>query len=633
MQIAQVGDEVVRHNVRYFWLRHLWRKALPFLHRTMTLGMVLGDYDLLSGFPSMNMSVRGLTEGLRRSYLVDDTSFKRNSTGPWQTVSAFSTFGQQISEWCSGRALRMPVLDLFKAYQDMVRAFLFVPITFTAKISSLHSWLFTNVLDVSSMAIMTYMMYITGLRAHCPLHVLALVARCHTLNKQQEQQYDALCSSIAHLVIHWAFETPIICEQRAISGIRNTKCGVMSEVDTESMVRWCNWENNDEGLVSARQKRNEKNDISTFVAPTMQFVYRERADFAKFVSYRQEMLNEFTAKTPQLFLAHSFALQQTERAHNDRVMRAQSLLPYHMPHEFWEAMHKGTRLPRPDSENCRMDRYELDFQPVWETGYWYQQTMDRMKSCRGVMKHFLVLCGMNESTSVRDFAIKIFGPYFKKKIGEEGLANLKFHDNKEWNQPIMNSKDMFKWGAQPRVARQKAMGMEVILGMNLPHYIVAQGLVCKGWSHENDGYTVIAHLRNMAYMSQELLSLFIHTRIEKAAISANDGCIIMPQRSPDGLGKPASLVFDERLHMDSVDSVDNMLCMRARQSSGWDLVQNGQRTFLIYKPVSELRDSKGVTDEIFPFPPESVMHMQTHFMMMKRTLTALQKQVEKEYTG
>ena len=46
---------------------------------------------------------------------------------------------------------------------------------------------------------------------------------------------------------------------------------------------------------------------------------------------------------------------------------------FHRPHEFWEAVHKGTRIPRPDPEIGKMDRYDLDFESVWETRYWYDR--------------------------------------------------------------------------------------------------------------------------------------------------------------------------------------------------------------------------------------------------------------------
>ena len=184
--MREITDQLVQKNMRFFSLRHAWRKAIPFLHRTMTLGVVHGSYNLYSSFPSIARSVRELTEGLRRSYLVDHTSFKRNIQGPWQTVSAFATFGMQISDWCTARAIRGATdkLDLYKGFHDIVMAFLHVPITFSAKISSLHSWLFTNVLDISSMALFSFMLFVTGFRTFCPLHALA--ARGQSLSDAQQ---------------------------------------------------------------------------------------------------------------------------------------------------------------------------------------------------------------------------------------------------------------------------------------------------------------------------------------------------------------------------------------------------------------------------------------------------------------
>ena len=95
--MREITDKLVQQNVRFFFLRHAWRKAIPFLHRTMTLGVVHDEYTLFSSCAHIARSVRGLTEGLRRSYLVDHTSFKRNIQGPWQTVSAFATFGMPAS--------------------------------------------------------------------------------------------------------------------------------------------------------------------------------------------------------------------------------------------------------------------------------------------------------------------------------------------------------------------------------------------------------------------------------------------------------------------------------------------------------------------------------------------------------
>ena len=252
--MREITVSLVEQNVRFFFMRHLWRKALPFVHRTMTLGVVHTSYGHFSSFDNMTVGVRGLTEGLRRNYLVEHTSFKRNIQGPWQTVSAFTTFAMQVTEWCTARAIRCAVdrLDLFKAFQDIVTAFLHVPITFSAKLSSLHSWLFTNVLDISSMLLFSYVMYVTGFRTYCPMDVFALAARGMDMTPQQQEQYDAFCKAHIHLVMQ---PVPGIRSSMALSGVRSTRCGVLRPVAADQLLKWFNWATNTDGILAAREAR------------------------------------------------------------------------------------------------------------------------------------------------------------------------------------------------------------------------------------------------------------------------------------------------------------------------------------------------------------------------------------------
>ena len=52
--------------------------------------------------------------------------------------------------------------------------------------------------------------------------------------------------------------------------------------------------------------------------------------------------DEITAGSPQRMLAHAYALEQRQSAHDVRVRAGQALAPYQFPHDFWEAAHKGT---------------------------------------------------------------------------------------------------------------------------------------------------------------------------------------------------------------------------------------------------------------------------------------------------
>ena len=152
----------------------------------------------------------------------------------------------QISEWCSSRALTdvkfreggSATVDLYKGFQDMFAAFLHVPLTFTAKIASLHSWLYTNVLDISSMILFSFMMYICGVRQCCPLHVIALAVKGEALTDAQMQQYNALCEMLMPVVI---FE-PQYPDAEYIAASRknpkrNVRAGLMKPVNKETLDR------------------------------------------------------------------------------------------------------------------------------------------------------------------------------------------------------------------------------------------------------------------------------------------------------------------------------------------------------------------------------------------------------------
>ena len=103
--VRLITEHMVRENIRIFFLRHMWRKGIPFLHRSMTIGMKTTVYLQRSSLSTISKGVRAMTEGLRRPYLIDETSMGRNIGGPWHAVGAFSVFGMQISKWCSSRAL------------------------------------------------------------------------------------------------------------------------------------------------------------------------------------------------------------------------------------------------------------------------------------------------------------------------------------------------------------------------------------------------------------------------------------------------------------------------------------------------------------------------------------------------
>jgi len=164
--------------------------------------------------------------------------------------------------------------------------------------------------------------------------------------------------------------------------------------------------------------------------------------------------------------------------------------------------------------------------------------------------------------------------------------------------------------------------------MDIVWLIIAQALFANEWRNRSEtSWHVVVHLRNMASATLALVGLFMHTSIEKAAIPANEGALLLAHPSPltRDRGGPAAICFDERLHVDSFLSdanpdPSNMLSVRLLRATCFRLVTLANGASVVYY---ESMMRSGVSSwtpehlgELFPYPPESVCHMQTHFGLL-----------------
>jgi len=164
--------------------------------------------------------------------------------------------------------------------------------------------------------------------------------------------------------------------------------------------------------------------------------------------------------------------------------------------------------------------------------------------------------------------------------------------------------------------------------MDIVWLVISQALFANEWSNRSEGsWHVVVHLRNMASATLALVSLFMHTSIEKAAIPVNDGELLLAHPSPllRDKGRPAVLCFDERLHVDSILSDgnhdnNNMLNVRMRRGACFRVITLLDKSIVVYY---ESMLQSGVSSwsperfgELFPYPPDSVYHMQTHFELL-----------------
>ena len=255
--------------------------------------------------------------------------------------------------------------------------------------------------------------------------------------------------------------------------------------------------------------------------------------------------------------------------------------------------------------------------------------MQRLGTATGITQQFLLLCGMSADCSRKDLLQALLWPYMQRK----GIRR-RFLANADWTAPILGDQALpaFRFGCMPQASTSTTSpaGLEVVLATDVVWLIISQGLFAAEWAVTAHGHSVVVHLRNLASATLALLGVLIHTKIEKAAIPANNGHLVLSHPSPvmrDGHA-PAAVPFDERLHTDSFRldnsrSNANMLCYQMRRHPAqFRCIQLADKsTVLYYESMLRCREATWLPQcvgELFPFPPESTYHMHAHQQMMSR---------------
>ncbi|NBV32148.1 MAG: hypothetical protein EBR93_06415, partial [Bacteroidetes bacterium] len=255
IQTELIPVELAKTCPGYLWEMFLMRR-LPFLFRVLHLDYKESDYHILANVGNVLKNLNFAIRGLDRSYLrIDQDSMGRNLGGPLRTCLMQGIFQSQIIQWSTRRMLRFSTsdnksvgiksvlkemdnqnppdipstsanadvdmpdrehgpavndtisVDFMKSVKNMVASMLYVPLTISTILAACHLWLLTNVLDISCMVLVCFFAYITGLEEHCPLHVLALVARNQKLSVKQKRLYVKFCHHIAPVVLSKSFSS------------------------------------------------------------------------------------------------------------------------------------------------------------------------------------------------------------------------------------------------------------------------------------------------------------------------------------------------------------------------------------------------------------------------------------------
>lgn len=639
-----VSEEMALANRRYFLLRHLWRKALPFTLRSMTVSYCKCAYTFRMSIRVLGAGMRAITENLRRHYLAEETVITRTADGPWETSGAYPMFVLQITEAVSARVMRNAWqnssgsghvhVPLNRILSETVAALMSVPLTFSAMFSSLHSFLFATVLDISVMILSCHVMLLFAMSQSCPLVVLALVARGHPLSSWQQARYEYLCARLLPVVAK--------CDAEQEGFMLNVPAGFLDIPSMDDLYVLYGWEDpaTHRSIGNLYLHRRQNTEVSTFIRPRVKFEtlqtpdWRVRRAMSQAGRNVREVGEDYATTTPLRIIASTYASQQTESAHCERTRRGFQPREFEVPHRFWKAAHAGTRLPQSDGKNTDT-KHELMFDPAHQTGYWYLETIRNLGSCKGLTRAFLAMCGLDDKTTYTQLMTTLLRPYLEKT----GIS-CEVHRNSHWSKPILSDDtECFAWCNASSINEQMQIpvGYETTLCMNVVFFLLAQAMYLQEWAPTSEDaaaaqhnvaskFRASVHLRTMAQANLEIMCVLLHTQVEKAVVPANDGKLILTHPTPflEKFGQCAVVHFDPRVHVDSnyqhMLPVTNMLSLRDRRPNMWTIFTLEDKSRVLWyssciknKPTSVTPDNTG---ELFPFPPESVYHMQAHYNTM-----------------
>lgn len=619
---------------------HMIRRCVPFLARTMQLDVRKLTYSFQASFTAFNSAARSVTVGLRRNYLLADNQMNRTGEGPWETCMAYGMHVSLITDQCIERAIRMNyktslgqcMVPMDNIMPDVVKSLLFVPICIMTMLSSLHLWLFATVLDCSIFALSGSLLFGMGFNKNCPLLTLAAAMRGETLTDYEQQQYEDFCASIFPVIT--AGVTPPQITNHTIRNIAEGHIHLPNMADFATLLSWT--EEGAQDAIHAVEQTQSDATVSVYVAPRLKIVQREVPEWVQVKKnnnkWGKKNSEDFATNTPQQIAATLYANGQTEHAHIERFTNGQRPTPWEHPPTYWQAAHEGMRLPKTDGHDNDINSFEFD--PVWETGHWYNDTIKTAAQCKGILKYFLVLAGCNKNTTYTQFFQKLFALYFKIH-GMESCAQ-KIHNSRPWRRPILeDTGNGFCWAVQThKNIHGVSVGVESTLCINNVLLVIMQALCCQEWKPTRDGHRAVSHLRVISQASLEIMTLLLHIHLDKAAVPPNDGMLQLMHTSPilDSIDSPAAITFKPRMHIESciTEDCNNILSVRNRTANEVMLRQLFDGSYAMYysrilqnNPEICLMDKPY---EYFPFPPESVYHMAAHYEMMQTALERYSKE-------
>lgn len=669
-------------NMPFFWVKWLVRRGFCFLGKGFLTGGQCFSTHTMFAWDTVSHVVQVMTRDARRLNLANADDWSRSFDGPCKTAVLQGLWANRMATAYTIQAVLDPVdaarVDLPTAYENLVLAYMRLPVDLASVLTALYVYLNMCVLDFNLMVLSCYLTHTMGVQQHCSLVTIALVmSGFHDgLDETQQAEYANLCEFLLPVVTtpgtpgtqgtpgpynhysalmprHWLVPT----QELGLLGLGRGQ----DKSSVEMLERWCSFDNPgliQQGLHEEIRRQTERFQAvapgrSTYLMNTVSYAQTVQPAWVRHRSERQSHSRHSTGReeitTGQMAAAAVFGEQHTRAA---SAARATGAPDFQNTVLFFDHAKDGARFPS-NSRNKEKD-INIRFVPNEETATWWNTTIENAGTLEGLLLPFLQMCGASLSASRHELVSRLLAPYMRK----HNLSRAVCRDH-AWLQPVFAKQKMqapaFAVGIQPRMqgagpnTHTTPSGVDVNLGVDVLAFLLLQGLYAQCVHRTSVGHNSVVHHCNNQTAALGILEIMLHTHVPLCEVPVSGGScrrrncdaptqalrtgrVVLHDTSPVPLREhtPAFLNFDARLHIDACVPLyeenledettreycaDVALSSVVREPGKWVYVtvrqcaSAGSTAWMYLGTVCRgLRpESQG---DIFPFPVESVAHMQ-----------------------
>ena len=651
--LKDIDANMTRNGAIGYLIIGVLRRIFPFVHKHMRLHYVERMYSWTTRGNFLH-AIQCITQGMWR-YHLDPSSFFRNANASYTTVTMIATHMKTIV-WDTYLQKCMlphmdkhghPVIDMQTAFEDALLACLYRPPSVTTLMSAAALWLSTQMLDLQIAILSQYLLFTMGIQSSCPLHVFALVARhgMGALSQRQRSQYIYIADRVIQLCgTHQQSEnldSSLMTTSMLKPFVKDGSCKLAFEhmFGPEKSQHW--------GFFEDMKKEHEKHrghgmgpQRTNFCRANLKGMMLQ--NMPSWLPYVTTALNSSRRQTHFLpyedsesILAEVFAQSNSFEECTARLQSNLNSPPHANTNLFWKAAYEGCKLPCPAPS--RTDRRDVDFGRPSESGSWFLSIMN--STCKfscGVTQAFLHMCGLNSSMSLLDIMDRLFGEHLQEKYIAVNRRPVKdvsakrkawWPRSESWTQPVSMNTQKFTFGHivhtwEDGVTHEKKAGVEAVLGADvLWLYVLAPALFCAEWQIPKRGPSeAVVHTRVLSQAVTEIMSLYVHTSLDKASIPCNSGTMHLRMQNPFMRHKQhesMAIPFEPRVHSEIALTHNTLLSARNRVIANMNILhdkRNSAGMFLVYHQQQEENNSRADSASgLALVPPEGVAHMLSYF--------------------